>query len=58
MVSTDVQKALAELVGWIGCLGMVSLIALVGRLTYRPDVEMVMLLDPRAEPTRTVSLAC
>lgn len=57
MASTDVQKALAELVGWTGCLGTVRLIALVARFTYRPDVDIATLLDPRAAPTRTVSLA-
>lgn len=30
---------------------------LVARLTYLPDVEMPMLEEPRADPTRTVSFA-
>jgi len=37
---------------------MLSLMALVGRLIYLPDVDRVMFDDPRFAPTRIVNLAC
>jgi hypothetical protein len=33
------------------------LIAFVGKLMYRPDVEMLTVEDPRLAPTLTVSFA-
>lgn len=55
--STLSQNALAELVGWIGWRGMVSVIPLVGSEIYRPVVEYAMLLAPRDEVTLMVNFA-
>lgn len=55
--STERQNAPDELVGWMGDLGMDSLMPLTGKLMYRPAVEKLMLLAPRDAVTRTVIFA-
>jgi hypothetical protein len=56
--STANQNALGELVGMIGSRGSVKSIPLTVREMYRPVVEQLRVLDPRAARTRMVSFAC